>query len=294
MIHYSTCPVCKSGYINTSFAATDFTVSKEQFIICECVTCTLRFTQDVPEQASIGQYYQSNQYISHSDSKKGVIHKLYHRVRGITLTLKRKLVEKNASVSKGNLLDIGSGTGAFLNAMKLAGWTVTGLEPDETAREKSFELHGIAPSLPAQLFSMKPHSYDVVSMWHVLEHVHELHAYIEQIKTILKQSGILLIAVPNYTSFDATFYKEQWAAYDVPRHLYHFSPKSMRRLLQQHGLVIKAIQPMWFDSFYVSLLSEQYQQGSMIRAFLVGFFSNVKALFKWNQCSSLIYIVTKG
>jgi hypothetical protein len=103
-----------------------------------------------------------------------------------------------------------------------------------------------------------------------------------------------LIAVPNYTSFDASYYKENWAAYDVPRHLYHFSPKSMRRLLQQHGLVIKAIQPMWFDSFYVSMLSEQYQHGNMIRAFLVGLFSNIKALFKWNQCSSLIYIVTKG
>ncbi len=294
MIHYSTCPVCKSGYINNSFAATDCTVSHQQFIVCECVTCSLRFTQDIPEQEAIGQFYQSNQYISHSDTKEGTIYKLYHWVRSITLTLKRRLVEKNASVTKGTLLDIGSGTGAFLHTMQKAGWSVTGLEPDAAAREKSAALYGISPDSPDQLFALKSNTYDVVSMWHVLEHVHQLHAYIEQIKMILKQNGKLLIAVPNYTSFDASYYKDHWAAYDVPRHLYHFSPKSMRRLLQQHGLVIKAIQPMWFDAFYVSLLSEQYQKGSMFRAFLIGLISNIKALFKWNQCSSLIYIVTKG
>ncbi len=294
MIHYSNCPVCKSNSIAPVFSAKDYTVSNELFEIWECDHCTLRFTQNIPLQENIVQYYQASSYVSHTDSKEGPINKLYHVVRSFTLYLKRLIVTRNAHVAKGNLLDIGSGTGAFLNTIHHAGWSVAGLEPDEMARKKSTDLYGITPGSPEKLFELKNSSYDVITMWHVLEHVHQLHEYISTIKKTLKLKGVLFIAVPNYTSFDANKYKELWAAYDVPRHLYHFSPKSMKILLKTHGLVIDKIKPMWFDSFYVSMLSEQNKSGSLFIAFLIGCWSNVIAFFRKDKCSSLIYVIKKA
>lgn len=296
MIHYTSCPVCKSEKIQEQLTAKDYTVSQQQFSIWHCNTCTARFTQDVPAQDAIGAYYASDNYISHSDTKKGFINSLYHLVRNITLGSKRDLVKKNAGMSKGAILDIGCGTGAFLHTMKKAGWVITGLEPDETARAKAASLYEINPQPSGKLFELEPGSFHAITMWHVLEHVHELHAYINQIERLLTATGKLFIAVPNYTSLDAEIYDEHWAAYDVPRHLYHFSPQSMGNLLAQHNLKLKAIKPMWFDSFYVSMLSEKYKngKGNIIKAFMNGFKSNMKAWKDAGKCSSVIYVVGRN
>ena len=296
MIHYTGCPICNSALIQEQLTAKDHTVSQNDFSIWHCNACTARFTQDVPGQDAIGAYYASENYISHSNTKKGIINSLYHLVRKRTLGLKRRLVINGVGMMKGAILDIGCGTGAFLNTMKEANWTLTGLEPDGVARTKAAELYNIHPLESGKLFELSTGSFNAITMWHVLEHVHELHAYIKQIAELLTTNGKLFIAVPNYTSKDAATYKGYWAAYDAPRHLYHFSPQSMEKLLSQHGLKLAAVKPMWFDSFYVSMLSEQYKngKGNIIRAFFNGFISNVKAWGNTKNCSSVIYVVSKA
>jgi 2-polyprenyl-3-methyl-5-hydroxy-6-metoxy-1,4-benzoquinol methylase len=295
MIHYSHCPVCSSEKITAQLSAEDYTVSHQKFSIWHCTDCSVRFTQDVPAQDAIGPYYQSDNYISHSDTKKGFVNALYHRVRKRTLNAKRELLSAETGMTKGSVLDIGCGTGAFLHTMQTAGWQITGLEPDDTARKKAAELYGLHPMSPGKLFELPASSFNAIAMWHVLEHVHELHAYIKQLANLVAPGGKIFIAVPNYTSQDAVLYNECWAAYDVPRHLYHFSPASMRKLLAQYNLNVKAVKPMWFDSFYVSMLSEQYKngKGNIIKAFWNGFVSNCKALANKERCSSVIYIIEK-
>jgi len=273
----------------------DHTVSKETFDIWHCSQCSGRFTQNIPIATEIGRYYKAEAYVSHTDTKKGLVNRLYHIVRNITLQTKRKLVEKATGLKKGSLLDVGAGTGAFAAVMQQAGWAVTGLEPDDTARNNALTQHNIQLKQPGQLFNLPANTFNAITMWHVLEHVHELHRYLDTFNSILVNNGVLIIAVPNYTSHDAEIYKESWAAYDVPRHLYHFSPQSMQQLAGMHGFSIQQYKPMWFDSFYVCMLSEQYKtgKGGFIKAVWNGFVSNLKAMSDVKRCSSVIYVMKK-
>ncbi len=295
-IYYTNCPFCGSNNFNKILAVKDYTVSKEMFEVCHCNNCDNRFTQNVANEENIGKYYQSENYISHSDTSKDFISKIYHAVRNITLKNKRKLITSITKKSTGNILDVGAGTGAFTNIMQQFGWQVTALEPDETARKVAKLKYNIKLQNPATLYNLPTESYDAITLWHVLEHIHTLKEYLQHFHKILKQEGKLFIAVPNYTSYDASYYKEFWAGYDVPRHLYHFSPKGMEQLANDLGFKIAATQPMWFDSVYVAMLSEQYKKGktSLIKAFLIGMMSNAKAIFNNKKCSSVIYILTKA
>ncbi len=293
IIHYSVCPVCGSDQINHAITAKDYTVSQKEFEILECAKCTLRFTQDVPDTNSIGAYYKSENYISHTNSSKGFINSIYHFVRKLTLGDKRRLIAAATGLKNGKLLDIGAGTGAFVQNMQYNGWQTTGLEPDEETRKRAAVLHKVN-LLPADVFySFPAESFNVVTMWHVLEHVHDLHNYIEKLKDVLKPGGLIFIAVPNYTSYDAKVYNKFWAAYDVPRHLYHFSPESVRQLFALHGLNVQSIRSMFYDSFYISLLSEKYKNGSSLRGFFTGLISNMKAFVNKEHCSSVIYIINR-
>ncbi len=295
IVHYTQCPICTGTDFKIVLTVKDYTVSKKEFAIAECNNCTLRFTQDVPDQHSIGPFYKSENYISHTDTSKGLINRLYKTVRKRTLAQKRKLIISVTAKKSGSLLDVGAGTGSFLNEMKENGWNVKGLEPDSDARSVARALHNIELEESNHLFSLAGESFDAITMWHVLEHVHELNGYITQLKALLARNGKLIIAVPNYTSYDAAAYKAYWAAYDVPRHLYHFSPKSIKMLVEKHGLKLTAVRPMWFDSFYVSLLSSKYKNGSTnwVGAAWTGFVSNVHAFFDKEKCSSQIYIISK-
>lgn len=294
MINYTSCPNCGSGDIYYLFSAKDNTVSGEEFEIWECKNCSLRFTQNIPDQENIGRYYQSENYISHSDTTDGLVNKLYHLVRKRTLLKKQKLVEITTKKTHGSIMDLGAGTGAFLNTMKSAGWDTTGLEPDTIARKKARELYGLNLKESNGLFSLAAESFDAITLWHVLEHVHQLHEYMIRFSGLLKKDAKLFIAVPNFTSKDAAIYKKYWAAYDVPRHLYHFSPKSMEVLLNTHGFNLEKIEPMWYDSVYVSMLSEKYKNGKAnnLAALINGVSSNVNAFFDKLKCSSLIYIAS--
>ena len=296
IIHYSSCPACGSEQIKPVLQVKDFTVSKEIFAVWQCSQCTLRFTQDAPAPEAVGKYYLSPHYISHTDTKQGIINQLYHAIRKFTLKKKRQLVQKESGLQKGSLLDVGAGTGAFANSMQEAGWNIMGLEPDETARQNAVSKYKLNFQLPEALYKLEAQSFDVITMWHVLEHVHDLHRYLQHCERILKSGGTLIIAVPNYTSLDANIYQEYWAAYDVPRHLYHFSPQSMESLLQQHGFTITEYVPMLFDSFYISMLSEQYKTGKsqLASAFISGLRSNMNALGNAAKYSSVIYVIKKS
>jgi SAM-dependent methyltransferase len=296
LVHHTACPCCGALQLNPVLSAKDFTVSGEAFAIWECAACSFRFTQDVPAEAVIGKYYQSENYISHSNTKAGLVNRLYHIVRKRTLQSKRRLVQRCTGLQQGALLDIGAGTGAFLHTMQQAGWQVTGLEPDAGACSVAESQYGLHLQSTNQLFQLPPASFHCITLWHVLEHVHNLDGYLQQLKNLLAPGGKLIVAVPNYTSKDAAVYGPYWAAWDVPRHLWHFSPQSVRALLQRHGWQLDTLHPMWFDSFYVSMLSEKYKngKGNLLKAAWTGFVSNLGVMRNRERCSSLIYIISKA
>ncbi|MBI3511707.1 MAG: class I SAM-dependent methyltransferase [Bacteroidetes bacterium] len=285
----SSCPICHEKKSDRVFVCMDFTVSKEEFDIRRCLSCGFTFTDPRPDNKDLGKYYESEEYISHSNKKKGFISAVYQRVRRITLNRKLDLINKIRAKSK--LLDIGCGTGEFLNKCKVDGWNVVGVEPSSLARKQCVENFHLDVKQEEELKSLPKNSFDVVTMWHVLEHVPGLNERIQEIKGILKDNGVLIIAVPNRNSFDADYYKEFWAAYDVPRHLWHFNANDMRKLMEKNEMKIEQILPMKFDSYYVSLLSEKNKTGKMnlLRAFINGWKSNRKA--GKERYSSLIYII---
>ncbi|PWU01086.1 MAG: class I SAM-dependent methyltransferase [Bacteroidetes bacterium] len=295
-IHFEKCIICNSNAVKKVLSAKDETVSGENFDIWECDNCKLRFTQNIPTPSEIGRYYKSDEYISHSDTQKGLINSLYHSVRTKTLASKKKLIEKATGLKNGKILDLGCGTGAFLNVMKNGGWEVLGIEPDEGARTKAESLYHIRALPTDEVYKLGESIFDAITLWHVLEHVHELHEYLKILHQALKPEGKLFVAVPNYTSWDAEFYDTYWAAYDVPRHLYHFSPRSMKILLTDHLFHLEEIQPMWYDSYYVSMLSEKYKHGKTdyINAFFNGWKSNRIARKLNERASSLIYVSRKS
>lgn len=292
-IHYTNCPACGSEDIRFLRQVTDYSISGETFPLYHCAACTLHFTQDVPTAEKIGPYYEAPHYVSHSDTDKGIINRLYQLVKKRTIREKVRLIDK-LSAKKGRLLDIGCGTGSFLAAVKEDEWDVYGLEPDAQARSLAEKKTRQKLGSNEEIYTLAAGTFDVITLWHVLEHVHDLQGYVKRFQALLKPGGVLIIAVPNYTSSDAKRYGKYWAAYDVPRHLYHFSPKSIVALLERNGFKKEAIRPMWFDSFYVSMLSERYKKGNIFSAMLVGLYSNLKAVFNNETCSSVIYIFRRS
>ena len=215
-------------------------------------------------------------------------------MRNRTLQEKKNLILQATKVERGRILDIGCGTGEFLNTLKKRSWNVTGVEPDDGAREMAINNFGISVFPVEDLMGLPEEKYDALTMWHVLEHVHELDSYMVKIRSLIKADGVIVIAVPNYNSHDAEVYEKVWAAYDVPRHLYHFTKTSMETLLKRHQLKLEQIKIMPFDSFYVSMLSEKYRGGSIIRAFFVGLKSWWQSLSRNDRCSSVIYIIRRN
>lgn len=277
----------------------DHTVSQENFDLLYDKDLDMLITSPQPQPDQLGSYYESEAYISHTDSKNSFTDKLYQWVKNYTLKQKVKLINSFKTKDK-ELLDMGCGTGDFLKVCQQSGWKVNGAEPNKKARQLAFKkLQRISGSQNAfnlekdiQFYLKKGFSFDVISMWHVLEHVPNPEAYISDLKKLLKPEGVLIIAVPNYKSYDAKYYKEFWAAYDVPRHLWHFSQQSVGLLFSKQKMKVVKTLPMKFDSFYVSMLSEKYknQKGNLLSAFKTGLISNLKAE-KDFEYSSLIYLI---
>ena len=266
----------------------DHSVSKETFDLYHDETLDMLITFPQPSLENLGKYYESEDYISHTDNKRSLFEKLYHFIKNITLKNKLHLINL-LHPGRGNILDIGAGTGDFLSVAKNDGWQTIGVEPSEKAKSIA-KRKGL--SFVKQTTGLANNSFDVISMWHVLEHVPDLDKQIKELKRLLKPNGTLLIAVPNFKSFDAKHYEKFWAAYDVPIHFWHFSKTAIKLLFEKEKMKLEKVLPMKFDSFYVSLLSEKYKSGKMnfIKAFYVGLLSNFKAT-KSFEYSSHIYII---
>lgn len=269
----------------------DYSVSGEIFQLIE--NKEYGFLETIPKPAAqdLPNYYESEDYISHTDAKRNLFEKVYHVVRKISLKKKLKLINSCHAESK-TLLDVGCGTGDFIQVAQQNNWQVTGIEPNEQARSIANKKNKDSVFDVDKLLKLQPKSFDVITLWHVLEHLPNLEDDIAIFKKLLKPSGTLIIAVPNYKSYDARYYKEFWAAYDVPRHLWHFNKASMSKLVNKVSLELVKIKPMYFDAFYVSLLSEKYKHGKMkfFNAIRVATLSNLFSV-KTKQVSSLIYVI---
>jgi len=285
------CPVCGKQDFRTEFSVTDFFVSGEKFPVIRCLNCGFRLTGKAPGPGESGRYYQSESYISHSNTRKGMVNRLYHIVRRVMLKKKAEFVKKTTGLSIGTLLDIGAGTGHFLYVMQQSGWNVSGTEKDTKARKFSSEHWGIELLPDEGLFSLPDQSFDVITLWHVLEHLHSPLDYLKKASALLKPAGSLIIALPNPASFDAQHYREYWAAWDVPRHLWHFQPENIEKLALKAGFSLKRTKRMPFDAFYVSILSEKYRQSkaALLKGLFYGKLSWLLSLVSPRKCSSLIY-----
>ncbi len=289
------CPLCEGSRFEKVITCIDHYATGEPFEIWRCNDCGFLFTQAFPTEAEMGRYYESPDYIPHSDTNKGIVNRIYHWVRLFMLSRKASLIRRHSGLSSGTLLDIGAGTGYFPYCMKKKGWDVSAIEKSAAARDFAKEHFSLDMDTAETLQRQKDKFFDVITLWHVMEHLENLNETWETLHRILKDSGTLFVAVPNPMSSDAMKYKETWAAYDVPRHLWHFSPSVMRRFGDKHGFTLYARHPMPFDGFYVSILSEKYSKSRFpfFKGFASGIGTWLSSAADKDRSSSMIYIFKK-
>jgi SAM-dependent methyltransferase len=286
--------LCKSENISGYLAVKDHLASFEEFSIFKCNDCGFIFTNDVPSAEEIGKYYRSRDYISHSDTRKGLMNRLYHIGRSLMLMKKYGMVRKAAAGNK--LLDIGTGTGYFPGYMKKKGFQVTGVEIDPGARlfaEGEFSIRVYSPQ--DFLGGKIPGKFDVITLWHVLEHLDNFDLYIERMLAQLEPGGLLLIALPNCNAYDARHYREAWAGYDAPRHLWHFTPSTFKILAEKHGLKVTKMKRLPLDPFYNSMLSEKYKRNRfyLFSGMLTGKLALLESFIDIEKSSSVAYILKR-
>ncbi|WP_420146621.1 class I SAM-dependent methyltransferase [Spirosoma sp.] len=289
----TTCPVCNNNKFKPHLDCKDYLVSNQMFSIVYCTQCSFRLTNPRPDATKIGTYYKAEQYVSHNDESSGLVNTAYRMVRKYTLKSKLDLINK-LNKGKGCILDVGCGTGTFLETCQKDGWQITGMEPDVDARSIATKKLNISifPDLDT-IQKAKP--FDVITLWHVLEHIADLNGVIPQLYKLLTKTGTLLIAVPNSDSYDANYFKQYWAAYDVPRHLHHFTPSTIEALMAKHQFKLVGKRPMIFDAFYIAMLSTKYRTGKTdyLESIRIGLASNASAKQTGNS-SSLIYLFNKA
>jgi len=294
MISLSTCTICTGKSFKDYLVCKDYTATGEQFSLKQCNFCDFVLTDPKPDEQAIEKYYQSEKYISHTGGKKNLFDAAYVLARKIALGNKRRAIEKYSSGK--NILDFGCGTGEFLSEMKNHDWQITGVEPSKLANQKASTTTGA--KIYSSIADVSETAFDVITLWHVLEHLHDLSGSLKKINHLLSKSGTIFVAVPNFQSHDARHYNSFWAAYDVPRHLWHFNKNNMKQILEHSGFHVVDILPMKMDSFYVSILSEGYKNPTqskvvtLVKGATQGAISNLKAKKEMNF-SSLIYIAKK-
>lgn len=291
MVNLNLCPVCKNSEFESYLTVKDHFLSKEDFNIAHCKKCGFKFTNPRPENDNLVNYYISDDYISHGKSKSLVLENIYKIIRKYSIYKKHQLIVNHSVGNK--ILDVGCGTGEFLAYFKHKGWQTFGIEPSAYPREYGIKNFQLDVKDESGLSDFSSGNFDVITMWHVLEHVWDINDRIFQLLKILKNDGLLVFALPNSESWDCKHYNSYWAAWDVPRHLSHFSTSTFQKLMAHHNLDIIATIPMKFDSFYVSLLSEKYlgNKWFFITAFIKGFLSNHHAARNKKSYSSMIYLV---
>jgi len=289
------CPQCSGTHLKHVMTCTDFYASGEQFELHSCEDCQFTFTQGFPTGAAMDRYYESSDYISHSDTKKGIMNSVYHRVRKYMLGRKARLVAKEAHRTSGKLLDIGTGTGYFAATMVNKGWEVEAVEKNAQARTFAKDRFNLDVRPETDLSIFAPNTFDVITLWHVMEHLEKLNETWDRLYELLTDKGIVIIAVPNRASYDAERYGANWAAYDVPRHLWHFTPGTIQQFGSKHGFIMAERYPMPFDAFYVSMLSEKNMKraGAFARGMYAGILAWFSALARKERSSSMIYVFRK-
>lgn len=294
MIHYQHCPLCSSGQIVQYLKSADFFLTGEEYDLIKCESCGLVFTQDRPDEENMGKYYDSTEYASHNASK-GLLNLLYRFARNVMLRLKSYLIIRLTGRKRGALLDIGSGSGHFLAKMRNAGWEVKGIEINDKAREASSLRFGIEVFHPDQLAFFKAESFDCITFWHVLEHLNDPEYHLKNAMRLLKPGGCCIVALPNCNSLDAEHYKKYWAAYDVPRHFWHFTPDSFSFLARNVKCEVSSVKKLPADVFYISVLSEKYRGKKFyaIPGFLKGLWFTILSANRKERSSSLIYVLLK-
>ena len=295
ILKINTCPLCGGQQLEHALTCTDYYASGETFEVVRCVQCGFLMTQNAPVEAEIGKYYETPDYISHSDTQKGLMNQVYHWVRQLMLSRKAALVKRISKISKGVLLDYGTGTGYFAHTMMKKQWQVKAIEKSPQARTFAKEHFGLEVDAETELPHYPSDAFDVVTLWHVMEHIEHLNEMWKTLHKILKERGVLIVAVPNPDSYDAKKYKESWAAYDVPRHLWHFRPSVIQQFGSKHGFVLEERLPMPFDAFYVSMLTEKYKGSklSFVKGLWTGTCAWFSALGKKERSSSMIYVFRK-
>jgi len=289
------CPLCGKTNFEKLLTCKDHYATGETFDIYQCKDCGFKFTQDFPVESEIGRYYATSDYISHSDTRKGLMNKVYHNVRSIMLNKKRDLICRYTHKQQGTLLDIGTGTGYFINKMHQSGWNVEAVEKNTDARKFAKDNFGLTVHEDIFLATCKDKSFDAITLWHVMEHLQKINEVWDVLNRLLKDDGLLFIAVPNSESADAAFYGQYWAAYDVPRHLWHFTPETMKAFGEKHRFELVEMLPMPFDAFYVSMLSEKYKgkESSFLSGGVRGALCGLKTTSDKTKSSSITYIFKK-
>ncbi len=288
MITMKKCLLCLNEQTEHYGSSRDYFLTAEPFDLIKCTHCGLIFTDPFPDENKLSDYYKSENYFSHPHKRMNLMGKMYDWVKRQNIRSKYKLIHQFKS--KGRLLDIGCGSGDFIHYGKYIGWDVSGVEPDEPARKFAAEKTQKPILPPGQTDIWKADTFDVITLWHVLEHVYDLDKQLREISRLAKQDALIVVALPNHRSHDAKRYGEYWAAWDLPRHLYHFDQDSIRFLFEKHGYSLVQTFPMKWDAYYVALLSEKYKfkKQNYVRAFWEAFLSNRKA-GRSKQYSSLIY-----
>jgi 2-polyprenyl-3-methyl-5-hydroxy-6-metoxy-1,4-benzoquinol methylase len=285
------CPLCHGDQHHHYLTCRDHTVSGQEFDIVECDECGFRFTNPRPDEDEIGQYYESEDYTPHQETSQGLIDTLYRWAQLYTLRSKRRLIASLVADPPGRLLDFGCGTGEFLHLCQSKGWVARGLEPDPDAQAVAAERYDLTVEAPDRVQELPINHFDVITLWHVLEHVSDLTNTVRALKRTLAPTGTLVVAAPNCAALDAQYYGAHWAAYDVPRHLYHFRPDHIRRLFDRIDMSVTDVRPMRLDAFYVSLLSEQYRNGWLLQAPVVALLSTLWATRHPHQYSAQLYLI---
>jgi 2-polyprenyl-3-methyl-5-hydroxy-6-metoxy-1,4-benzoquinol methylase len=295
MTEKTLCPQCRSEDVSFLFSAKDHLVSGETYTIDRCRRCGVAFTVNPPSENEIHRYYVSEDYISHSDKKSNLADYFYHIARGLMLRKKYRLVTAATGKKTGTIIDIGSGTGYFASFIQKKGWTVTGIELNDRAREYSVSRFAINAVPPSELSGIDDKSVECITFWHVLEHLYDPDKWLAEVNRILKDEGKCLIALPNIDSADAGWFGDRWAALDVPRHLWHFSPEALVRFVHDHGFTCERVLPMPLDIFYISALGYKNsgRRLALARGLVAGLLLTAGSLFRKNSASSLIYILSK-
>jgi SAM-dependent methyltransferase len=289
------CPACRATNTTDLFQAKDHLVSGREFLIRQCTNCGMGWTVDPPSEEEAGKYYASDEYISHTDSKQSLADRLYHLAREFMLGRKGKLVNTAVRKSAGVIIDIGSGTGYFAAFMQKRGWQVTGIELSEKARKYSVERFGIRAIGPQQVMDLPSAYADCITFWHVLEHLYNPEGWMGEVRRILKEDGKCIIALPNFASADAKWFGRMWAALDVPRHLWHFTPAAFRQFAAKQGFACERTSALPLDLFYISLLSYRNTGKALplARGLLTGAVIALRSLFRRDSASSLVYVLSK-